>query len=251
MSTSNAIPTAGYLLTGGRMYVDTVHVGVESAESRRSSRNDGAVIEQLVKRSDAEAEIARLHGLLAEKLDAATLLTELHMTPGEVFMGFEGGAAHLLAMGLADQFDTIGGTNYVELRFDDRKVPGRSFTVTIQRVSGLTPAQKIADLTERMVVLERQRDDYLNREWIAEKAKRHAEADAGKLRAFAQELVLKWLEDGIANEAMQDMVEKYGLLATAEVTGPCGERCACAKSGPFPRTCYRTTPLLMGAGVKP
>lgn len=43
----------------------------------------------------------------------------------------------------------------------------------------------LADATERMVVLERQRDDYLSREWQAERAKRQAETerDANQLDA--------------------------------------------------------------------
>ncbi|GEM_PF-6821080 len=164
--------------TGTKLYGQAAmdHLSEQLKHYRMAAEAEAALADR------RQQEIDRLRAILAEKLDASTLLTGLRMTPGEVFMGFEGGAAGLLMMGLADQFEGAGGMNYVELRFTSK---GEPFVVTIQRVRGLTPTQKLADATERMVVLERQRDDYLSREWQAERAKRQAETerDANQLDA--------------------------------------------------------------------
>lgn len=64
--------------------------------------------------------------------------------------GFElsGGVCHLMAEGFAEQFKQSGAINYLELLFDHSDIG--PLTITMQRVNGLTPAQKLAKAeTER------------------------------------------------------------------------------------------------------
>lgn len=87
----------------------------------------------------AEADNDRLRSVLAEKVTDATLMKELRMTPGEIFAQYEGGAAHMLMECFVDQFKAGGSTNYLEMNFTSGS---EQFAVTIQKVAGLTPAQK-------------------------------------------------------------------------------------------------------------
>lgn len=55
---------------------------------------------------------------------------------------FSGLAIQIMAESFADQFKSSGAVNYLELLFDHSEVG--PLTVTMQRVEGLTPAQKLA-----------------------------------------------------------------------------------------------------------
>jgi len=55
---------------------------------------------------------------------------------------FSGGVCQLLAEAYADQFKQSGAINYLELLFDHTEIG--PLTITMQRVEGLTPAQKLA-----------------------------------------------------------------------------------------------------------
>lgn len=55
---------------------------------------------------------------------------------------FSGLAIQIMAEAFADQFKSSGAVNYLELLFDHSEVG--PLTVTMQRVEGLTPAQKLA-----------------------------------------------------------------------------------------------------------
>lgn len=55
---------------------------------------------------------------------------------------FSGVAIQIMAEAFADQFKSSGAVNYLELLFDHSEVG--PLTVTMQRVEGLTPAQKLA-----------------------------------------------------------------------------------------------------------
>ncbi|EPM2755432.1 hypothetical protein ACTK8Z_004628, partial [Yersinia enterocolitica] len=55
---------------------------------------------------------------------------------------FSGLAIQIMAESFADQFKSSGAVNYLELLFDHSEVG--PLTVTMQRVDGLTPAQKLA-----------------------------------------------------------------------------------------------------------
>ncbi|AMG57713.1 hypothetical protein [Pantoea vagans] len=55
---------------------------------------------------------------------------------------FSGGVCQLLAEAYADQFKQSGAINYLELLFQHSDIG--PLTITMQRVEGLTPAQKLA-----------------------------------------------------------------------------------------------------------
>ena len=55
---------------------------------------------------------------------------------------FSGGVCQLMAEAYAEQFRQSGAINYLELLFHHSDIG--PFTITMQRVEGLTPAQKLA-----------------------------------------------------------------------------------------------------------
>ncbi|MET6763339.1 hypothetical protein ABNU44_14065 [Serratia marcescens] len=65
---------------------------------------------------------------------------------------FSGLAVQLMADCFADQFKSSGAINYLELLFEHAEVG--EMTVTMQRVEGLTPAQKLAAAEQRIADLE-------------------------------------------------------------------------------------------------
>lgn len=65
---------------------------------------------------------------------------------------FSGLAVQLMADCFADQFKSSGAINYLELLFEHAEVG--EMTVTMQRVEGLTPAQKLAAAEQRIAELE-------------------------------------------------------------------------------------------------
>lgn len=77
---------------------------------------------------------------------------------------FSGFAVQLMAESFVDQFKSSGAVNYLELVFEHVDVG--QMTVTMQRVEGLTPAQKLAQAEARIEELElrhrqRDRDDFI------------------------------------------------------------------------------------------
>jgi len=100
------------------------------------------------------------------------------------------------------------------------------------------------------------RDDAIARAEAAEAKLAEAEADAAKLRAFAQELFSDWPEAaGVDGFALQDIAVKHGLLQQKDPPPrePCSEHCACAEYYPQDEfaaggvICYRRTRVLLGA----
>lgn len=111
----------------------------------------------LARTVELEAENDKLRAALAEKVVSQTALQELSVSKGTFEATFEGGAVHLLADALAEQFADSGATNYLEMQFDnDRTGP---LVLTMQRLNGKTPAA-------------------LRREAEAERDARQAEAQA-------------------------------------------------------------------------
>lgn len=88
----------------------------------------------------ATRELAELRAAVADSAVAGTLLTEIVVRGGGLDVGFQGGAAQLLAEALAKQYADNGGVNYIEMTFESRQVlPGQRFIVTVQRRDGKTP----------------------------------------------------------------------------------------------------------------
>lgn len=87
-----------------------------------------------------KAENDRLRGLLAEKVVNSTMLTGLEINRGGVDIGFEGGAARMLAEMFIEQFNASGAINSLEVTFQDKELG--QIVVTTQRMGGLTPSQQ-------------------------------------------------------------------------------------------------------------
>lgn len=87
-----------------------------------------------------KAENDRLRELLAEKVVSSTMLTGLEVNRGGIDVGFNGGAAQMLAEMFIEQFNVSGAINSLEVTFQDKELG--QIVVTTQRMGGLTPAQQ-------------------------------------------------------------------------------------------------------------
>ena len=87
-----------------------------------------------------EMENDQLRTMLSERLLDETRLVDFAIANGGLAMGLRGGAAQLLAEMLADQIESTGAVNYLEVRFTSRTIaPGERYLVTIQKCVGKTP----------------------------------------------------------------------------------------------------------------
>lgn len=62
---------------------------------------------------------------------------------------------HAMADKLLDFFEGSGAVNYIEQTFGCNDDPSKSFVVTMQKVEGLTPCQKLAAAEQRIEELEK------------------------------------------------------------------------------------------------
>lgn len=61
---------------------------------------------------------------------------------------------HQMADYLLEFFEGEEAVNYIEQTFGCNNDPSRSFVITMQKVDGLTPCQKLADAEKRIEELE-------------------------------------------------------------------------------------------------
>lgn len=94
-------------------------------------------------------EIERFAGKsIGEFLAGEVRLNKAEPKPdGSFGFTFSGLAIQIMAESFADQFKSSGAVNYLELLFEHSEIG--PLTVTMQRVDGLTPAQKLAAAEER------------------------------------------------------------------------------------------------------
>lgn len=99
-------------------------------------------------------EIERFAGKsIGEFLAGEVRLNKAEPKPdGSFGFTFSGLAIQIMAESFADQFKSSGAVNYLELLFEHSEIG--PLTVTMQRVDGLTPAQKLAAAEERAEVAE-------------------------------------------------------------------------------------------------
>lgn len=111
-----------------------------------------ANIKALLTRENAlAAENDRLRSALAEKVVSQTTISELTLNPNGINMQFEGGAAHLLADSLAEQFIDSKAENYLEMQFhNDQTGP---LILTLQRLKGFTPHQLRVEAEQALAAL--------------------------------------------------------------------------------------------------
>ena len=105
-----------------------------------------------------EDENDKLRQQMVARVMDETFVTGLYFSEGGVNLGVKGGAAQLLAEMLAEQIESTGAVNYLEVSFTSRHIaPGSSYVVTIQKCTGKTPHQlrmssekKLAELRETL-----------------------------------------------------------------------------------------------------
>lgn len=68
---------------------------------------------------------------------------------GGVSMQLEGSPLHIIAASIIEQFKGIGADNYLEIKFNEKDTQ-ELFTLTVQKASGMTPADKVAELTKEL-----------------------------------------------------------------------------------------------------
>lgn len=71
-------------------------------------------------------------------------LTGMQSGDSGASLEFEGGACQVIAEAFAEQFVGSGAVNYLEMTFTSEE--RGSFVVTMQKVGGMTPAEKVAKI---------------------------------------------------------------------------------------------------------
>lgn len=70
-------------------------------------------------------------------------------------------AMHVIADALVKQFEGSDAVNYIEQTFTDKTDESKSFVLTMQRVKGLTPCQKLQNANDEIENKKQQRIKYL------------------------------------------------------------------------------------------
>lgn len=120
---------------------------------------------------------------------------------------FSGLAVQLMADCFADQFKSSGAINYLELLFEHAEVG--EMTVTMQRVEGLTPAQKLAAAEQRIAELSRLLDHNIER---AESAEKRLATPVRLQSLWVDKAGNRWLLEGTA----ADVIRAAGFAVTVE-----------------------------------
>ncbi|MCW9452128.1 ead/Ea22-like family protein [Klebsiella michiganensis] len=132
-----------------------------------------ALVEALEKAQQEAEELSKFKEVMtsaAEALKAGSPLNLESLFKGEL-------ASAMFAMMLAGEFIRSGATNYLELLYDAPEFGG--MTVTLQKVEGKTPGQRIAELEESNAQVIQSRDHY--KRMTDEGLKQLAEARTVKL----------------------------------------------------------------------
>lgn len=62
-------------------------------------------------------------------------------------------AIHVMAEALIEQFNGSDAVNFIEQKFIDRTNESNSFVLTMQKVSGLTPCDKLNEANNKIKIL--------------------------------------------------------------------------------------------------
>lgn len=106
------------------------------------------------------------------------LLKSMKFENGQFDMAVTGPIMDVIAMGIVGQFKATGCVNYNELNLYDRDEPFQRYTVTVQKVGAMSPAEKAGIMTKR-------RDEALSAAEIGMEAldamEEHSREDFGRL----------------------------------------------------------------------
>jgi len=96
---------------------------------------------------EAAAAIERLAAERDEALKAAEGLEprikHMRFEDGQFDMALTGQTVEAIAVAFVSHFKSLGAENYVELNIFDRAEPFQRYTVTVQKVGALSPADKV------------------------------------------------------------------------------------------------------------
>ncbi|WP_260515055.1 MULTISPECIES: hypothetical protein [unclassified Serratia (in: enterobacteria)] len=156
-------PTACRNKHTGRTFNATENTEPQIYESLYSQEYVSALLEKSKEKDErAIACVNAFDGIETERIAGKSLgeflAGELYLNKaepkqdGSFGFTFSGLAVQLMADCFADQFKSSGAINYLELLFEHAEVG--EMTVTMQRVEGLTPAQKLAAAEQRIAELE-------------------------------------------------------------------------------------------------
>jgi hypothetical protein len=155
-------PTALRNKHTGRTFNETENTEPQIYESLYSQEYVSALLEKLKEKDErAIACVNAFEGIETDRIAGKSLgeflAGELYLNKaepkqdGSFGFTFSGLAVQLMADCFADQFKSSGAINYLELLFEHAEVG--EMTVTMQRVEGLTPAQKLAAAEQRIAEL--------------------------------------------------------------------------------------------------
>lgn len=81
-------------------------------------------------------------------------IRELRLAGADMNVQITGKAVEHISVAFVSYFKSLGAENYVEMNIHDRDEPFARYTVTVQKVGALSPADKVKAAEKRAVELE-------------------------------------------------------------------------------------------------
>lgn len=81
-------------------------------------------------------------------------IASMRLEDGHFDMAVTGPIVEMMAMALVGQFKEGGAKNFMEMSLFDRAEPFQRYTVTVQKVGALSPADKLSAAEKRIADLE-------------------------------------------------------------------------------------------------
>jgi hypothetical protein len=107
-----------------------------------------------VSETKAELRAERDHWKALAEKGLEPRIRQLRFGDGEFSMEVLGEVVEGIAVALVSQFKAGGATNFYEMNLFDRDEPFQRYTVTVQKVGALTPADKLSAAEKRIAELE-------------------------------------------------------------------------------------------------
>lgn len=105
-------------------------------------------------KAELRAERDQWKKLAEEGIDPT--LQDMRISGGALDMALAGPAVERMATLFVEYFRGIGAANYLEFNIHDRKEPFQRYTLTMQKVGALSPADKVRNAEARIAELEAQ-----------------------------------------------------------------------------------------------
>ena len=124
-------------------------------------------------------------------------LKDMSIEETGVSMQLEGSPLHIIASSIIEQFKDTGADNYLEIKFTDRDKK-ELYTLTVQKASGMTPADKVEKITQERDYLMKQAAvglscSYSLHNWVVGNQAAIIEAETSKDPAKG----LVWVSNGL------------------------------------------------------